>query len=147
MSDIVDKAKRSKMMSNIRGVSKLEDRISKELWHAGFRLRRNDKSLFGKPDFSIKKNKIVIFIDSCFWHGCALHATIPKNNHDFWLKKLQRNMERDSEVSEYYSLRKWNMLRVWEHDLKRDFSGTVGQIANFISDIKKNRCRESVCHE
>ena len=147
MSDIVNKAQRSKMMSNIRAVSKLEDRISKELWHAGFRLRRNNKSLFGKPDFSIKKNKIVVFIDSCFWHGCALHATIPKNNRDFWLKKLQRNVERDLEVSEYYSYRQWNMLRVWEHDLKQDFIGTVEQIANFISNIKENCRRESVRHE
>lgn len=139
MSDIVSKEQRSRMMSNIRPVSKLEDRVSRELWHSGVRYRRNDKSLFGKPDFSIKKYRLVIFIDSCFWHGCPLHANIPKTNREFWLKKLGRNKERDLEVTTYYQSRGWNILRIWEHDLKNDFHGTMNFIANFIGEYRANR--------
>ncbi|WP_079914813.1 very short patch repair endonuclease [Paenibacillus sp. 32352] len=139
MSDIVSKEQRSRMMSNIRSVSRLEDRVSQEIWHAGVRYRRNDKSLFGKPDFSIKKYKLVIFIDSCFWHGCPLHANIPKTNREFWQQKLERNMERDLDVTVHYQSRKWNILRIWEHDLKNNFRGTMDLIVKFIEEFKAKR--------
>lgn len=66
MPDVVSKEKRSEMMAGIKSISKLEDRVASTLWRKGLIFRRNSKSLMGKPDISIKKYKLVIFIDSCF---------------------------------------------------------------------------------
>ncbi|MCP1531669.1 DNA mismatch endonuclease (patch repair protein) [Bacillus velezensis] len=74
MSDTHTKDQRRKNMQAIKSKSKLEDKVSSELWRRGLRFRRNVKSLFGKPDIAIKKFKIVIFIDSCFWHDCSFHG-------------------------------------------------------------------------
>lgn len=123
-------------MSAIKSVSKLEDIICKTLWTHGLRFRRNTKSLYGTPDISIKKYKVVIFIDSCFWHHCPIHGNIPKTNVDFWTKKLERNMNRDSKVTDYYVKYGWNILRIWEHELKDDFDGTVEKIEDFINRAK-----------
>jgi DNA mismatch endonuclease, patch repair protein len=122
--------KRSQTMKAIKSVSKLENRVSRALWDKGFRFRKNSK-LFGKPDISIQKNKIVIFIDSCFWHVCPLHSNMPKSDQEYWLKKLTRNLVRDKEVNQYYLKAGWNILRVWEHELKDDFSSTIDKLALF----------------
>ena len=136
MAEKITKEQRSKNMSAIRSVSKLEDRISKALWKRGLRLRRNVKSLYGKPDFAIKKYKTVIFIDSCFWHSCPQHGNKPKNNFEFWEKKLKRNTERDKEVTDYYMIRDWHILRVWEHEFKKDFDAAIDKISDFIIQSK-----------
>lgn len=136
MADKISKEARSRNMAAIKSVSKLEDKISKVLWNQGFRYRRNTKDLFGKPDFSIKRYKIVIFIDSCFWHRCPEHGNIPKTNTDFWVKKLNRNVERDKEVTDYYKNKEWHILRVWEHEFKEDFDGAVGKIIGFVKYFK-----------
>jgi DNA mismatch endonuclease (patch repair protein) len=136
MADNLTAEQRRKNMKAIRSISKLEEKISKELWSKGVRFRRNVKDLHGKPDIAIKKYKVVIFIDSCFWHGCELHGNYPKTNIDYWLQKLQRNKARDREVSNYYESSGWNILRIWEHEVKEDFNKVVEKIANFINSIK-----------
>ncbi|WP_062409206.1 very short patch repair endonuclease [Paenibacillus naphthalenovorans] len=134
MADKISTEARSRNMSAIRSThTKIEDRVSKELWHHGFRFRRNVKNLRGKPDIAIKKHKIVIFIDSCFWHSCNLHGHIPKSNVEFWVQKLERNKQRDIDTTRYYSDNGWNVLRVWEHDLKENFQGTIHSIIEFIT--------------
>ncbi|MCS3486073.1 DNA mismatch endonuclease Vsr [Bacillus sp. JUb11] len=70
-------------MQAIKSVSKLEDKITKQLWSKSIRFRRNVKDLKGKPDIAIKKYKVVIFIDSYFWHACPIHGNIPKSNMDY----------------------------------------------------------------
>ncbi|MBS2970386.1 very short patch repair endonuclease [Metabacillus sp. KIGAM252] len=129
---------RSKIMSKIRGKgTKLEEKVTKALWWRGIRFRKNVKGLRGTPDIAIKKYKIVIFIDSCFWHACEIHGNRPKKNVDFWNKKLDRNIERDMEVSEYYHKKEWHILRVWEHELKKDtFPETIERIYDFIRDAQ-----------
>ena len=136
MTEKISKEVRSRNMAAIRSVSKLEDKVSRELWKKGLRYRRNDKSLFGKPDFAIKKYKIVIFIDSCFWHQCPIHGNMPKNNAEYWNEKLIRNIERDKEVTNFYTNKGWNILRVWEHDFKKDFQGTLDKIVEFVKVAK-----------
>ncbi|MGO1058525.1 very short patch repair endonuclease [Planococcus sp. FY231025] len=143
MSEKITKEQRSKNMSAIRSVSKLEDRISKALWAKGFRIRRNVKSLYGKPDFAIKKYKIVIFIDSCFWHSCPVHGNRPKNNKEFWEAKLNRNVERDKEVTDYYLKKQWHIMRIWEHDFKNDFEGSILLIKNFINESKEQTSKSN----
>lgn len=128
---------RKKNMQAIKSISKLEEIVSKALWKKGLRFRRNVNTLFGKPDIAIKKYKIVIFIDSCFWHCCPLHGNIPKSNVKYWEKKLQRNIERDKKVNSYYTEQGWHIIRIWEHEIKRDLELTINKILCKVNRVKK----------
>lgn len=141
MTDVVSKEVRSKMMSGIRSVSKLEKLVTKSLWNKGLRFQRNTKDLMGKPDISIKKYKVVVFIDSCFWHSCPLHATKPKSNSEFWDSKLKANAKRDRVVNEYYIENGWSILRVWEHEFKTDFEYTVQKIFEYLLECKASKLK------
>ena len=81
--------------------------------------RRNSK-VIGRPDFVFPKNKIAIFVDGCFWHGCKMCKTIPRQNRSFWLNKIQSNKKRDAVVAKGLRRLGWTVLRIWEHDLKTD---------------------------
>lgn len=119
MADIVSKEKRSEIMSRVKSKdSKIEILFRKKLWATGIRYRKNVKNYFGKPDIVIKKNKTVIFIDSCFWHGCKKHFRLPEQNKKYWVKKIKRNKERDKEVSVFYKKIGWRIIRIWEHQLR-----------------------------
>jgi DNA mismatch endonuclease (patch repair protein) len=142
MTDNLSPEDRRKNMRAIRSTNtKLEGQVTKELWRRGIRFRKNVKGLFGKPDIAIKKYKIVIFIDSCFWHGCEYHGNMPKSNPEYWLKKLTRNKERDIEVANYYSNKGWYILRIWQHEIKEDFNEAIKKIIDFIESSKVNKKR------
>lgn len=136
MTDKISKENRSKTMKAIKSQSRLENAVSKELWKRGYRFRKNVKKLFGTPDIAIKKYKIVIFIDSCFWHFCPIHGHMPKSNLEYWENKLQKNIERDQKVSEYYTNIGWHIKRVWEHEINQDFEETIDNIINFIENAR-----------
>lgn len=105
-------------MSKIKNCdSKIEVTFRKELWKRGFRYLKNSAKYFGKPDIVLPKHKVVIFVDSCFWHGCARHCRIPSTRKSYWAKKIARNKERDKEVNKHYKKEGWCTIRVWEHDL------------------------------
>ena len=123
-------------MSSIRAKSRLEDKVAHELFKRGLRYRRNNRKLLGTPDISIQKYKVVIFIDSCFWHSCPIHGNRPKTNTEYWEKKLDRNIEKAKEVNAYYEAHGWHIMRVWEHELKEDYEGTIGRIEAFIMVAK-----------
>lgn len=125
-------------MKAIRSQSKLENIFTKALWKKGYRFRKNSKTLFGKPDISIKKYKIVIFIDSCFWHVCPLHSNEPKSNQDYWKSKLLRNQQRDKKVNEYYRENGWHIKRIWEHEIKENFDKAIADTCDFIDKVKIN---------
>ncbi|MDD5140478.1 MAG: very short patch repair endonuclease [Verrucomicrobiales bacterium] len=121
MSDVFTKAKRSEVMSRIRGrgnkhtelaLAKLFRRNKITGW------RRNQK-VFGKPDFIFPKLKLALFVDGCFWHGCPKHGTQPKGNRAFWKKKFARNIARDRLVNRALRSANWRVLRIWEHELTR----------------------------
>ncbi|SDO74405.1 very short patch repair endonuclease [Halobacillus sp. SY10] len=138
MADIMTSEQRKKTMSRIRARSKLEDKVSKALWNRGYRFRKNVRKLRGTPDIVIQKYKVVIFIDSCYWHACPVHGTTPKSNTKFWKDKFERNKQRDQRDNQYYEDKGWNILRVWEHDLKKDeFEDTVQRISEFIDKAKE----------
>lgn len=109
--DKVSKEQHSKIMSAIKAKSHLEDIVTRELWHRGVRFRRNVRSLKGTPDIAIKKYKIVIFIDSCFWHCCPEHFRMPKSILEYWEKKFNRNKEHDEDVTSFYREQGWTILR------------------------------------
>lgn len=124
-------------MSAIRGKgTKIEDAVARELFKSGIRFRRNVKDLPGTPDIAIKKYKIVIFLDSCFWHGCPDHFKMPKSNCEFWEKKMKSNIARDKKINHYYKDNNWNILRVWEHDVEYRFETTILKILKFIENNK-----------
>ncbi|MDR6884310.1 very short patch repair endonuclease [Bacillus sp. 3255] len=145
MADKISKEARSKNMSAIRSThTKLEDTVTNALWNMGFRFRKNVRKLKGKPDIAIKKYKIVIFIDSCFWHFCKQHGHIPKSNTPFWIEKLERNKRRDEDILKYYQDLGWQVLRIWEHDLNDNLEDTVLRIAKFIEDARfQNKRKET----
>jgi DNA mismatch endonuclease (patch repair protein) len=93
--------------------------------------------LLGTPDIAIQKCKIVIFVDSCFWHGCELHYRAPETNREYWQKKIDKNRARDLKTTEYYVNHNWHVLRVWEHELNQDFEETIKKIVDFINQYRK----------
>jgi len=118
--DTVSKQKRSEIMSHVKSKgSKIETLFRKELWKQGFRYRKNSGKYFGKPDIVLPKHQTVIFIDSCFWHGCKKHCRIPAIRRKFWMEKINGNKRRDKAVSRHYRKTKWQIIRIWEHDLKK----------------------------
>lgn len=117
--DTVSKRKRSEIMAQVKSHdSKIETTFRKELWKCGFRYRKNSGKYFGKPDVVLKKYKTVIFLDSCFWHGCKKHCRMPSTNKKYWIEKIASNSRRDKQVSKYYKQKNWQIIRIWEHDLK-----------------------------
>lgn len=119
--DIWNKEKRSECMSRIRSKNtRPELALRKALFARGFRYRVNDKKLPGKPDIVLPKYKTVIFIHGCFWHGhedCK-YAYIPKTNTRFWIDKITSNAERDKVNAEKLTALGWNVLTVWECEIR-----------------------------
>jgi len=117
MPDVFSKIKRSQIMSKIKSKNtKLEIKFKKLI--RGLRFRYQPK-IFGKPDFAHKKLKIVVFIDSCFWHKCPKHFRKPKANALYWIKKANSNVKRAQEVNNNLKRQGWGVIRLWEHDIDK----------------------------
>jgi len=120
MADTVSKKRRSKIMSAVRSKdTKIEVAFRKALWKKRFRYSKNSKKYFGKPDLVLKKYKTVIFLDSCFWHGCKKHLRMPTSSKKYWQNKIERNIARDKEVNAHYRKSGWKTIRIWEHQWKK----------------------------
>lgn len=137
--DGLSREKRSWNMSRIKSKdTKIEVAVRKHLFAHGFRYRKNDKRLPGKPDIVLPKYKTVIFVNGCFWHmheGCK-YGRLPKTNVDYWKKKLERNVYNDKQ--HYKQLREegWNTIVLWECELKADFEGVLEKT---VLRLHKNR--------
>jgi len=132
--DVHNPEQRSKNMAAIKSTAtKDEVRLGKALWHSGLRYRKNNKTVFGKPDFTFKKYKVAVFVDSEFFHGKDWETKKrPENNADFWLKKIGRNIERDKEVNEFLTANGWTVLRFWSKEVKKDLEACVATIQEAI---------------
>lgn len=135
MPDVFTKAKRSEVMSRIRGRGNKETEIALTKLLRAHRITgwRRHQSLFGKPDFTFRKERVVIFVDGCFWHGCRTHANMPVNNRMFWEKKLGTNKRRDRLVTITLRERGWVVLRIWEHDLSRNPAKCIRRIKSLLT--------------
>lgn len=92
---------------------------------------RRGSKLPGKPDFVFPKQRLAVFVDGCFWHGCPKHATWPKTRAAFWKAKIEGNRSRDRRVNRALRQRGWVVVRVWEHALRRkDEARTVRGLVN-----------------
>jgi DNA mismatch endonuclease, patch repair protein len=119
MADVFSKAKRSLVMAAIRskGNKNTELRLISILRANKITGWRRNQRLPGKPDFVFRRERLAVFVDGCFWHGCPLHGRKPGSNRKYWIGKLRRNEARDTEVKNNLRLAGWNVLRIWEHDL------------------------------
>lgn len=133
--DRLTKEQRHKNMVAIKAKgTKPELLLAKAMWSAGIRYRKNDRSVFGHPDFSMKGRKIAIFCDGDMWHGkdWEQQQSNFKSNRDFWIPKIERNMQRDSEVNEELNKTGWSVIRFWESDIKKDTQECVKTILEII---------------
>lgn len=126
---------RSKNMAAVKSTgSKEEVALGKEMWKAGLRYRKNNKKVFGKPDFTFKKHKVAVFVDSEFFHGKDWETRKkPVNNAEFWEKKITRNIQRDKEVNEHLLANGWKVLRFWSNEIKKNLEDCVQKVINAIN--------------
>ena len=132
MADRHTPVQRSFNMSKIRSTNtKPEMLLRKRLFAEGFRYRINDRKLPGKPDLVFKKYNTVIFVHGCFWHGhqdCR-HFVVPKTRTEFWTEKINGNRERDQRNNALLKKAGWNVITVWECDMKKNtFEDTLVKI-------------------
>lgn len=128
---------RSKIMGKIRGKNtKPELAFRKALWAAGYRYRIDYKKLIGKPDIVLKKYRTVIFIDGEFWHGhnWEERKLKIKTNTEFWIPKIERNMQRDHEVNEALEEMGYTVFRFWESEIKKELDRCLDKV---IVSLKK----------
>ena len=112
-------------MGKIRGYdTKPEVVFRKAMWHLGYRFRKNFKDLPGKPDIVFVRAKVVVFIDGEFWHGYKWEEKKLKirNNKEYWVNKIEKNMRRDKEVTEQLINDGWYVIRFWCEEIKLDLS-------------------------
>ncbi len=118
----------------------IETILRKELWKRGYRFRKNDAQLPGKPDIVLTKYKIVIFCDGEFFHGKDWEVRKPVlaqgNNGDYWVKKISRNRERDEETNKLLSYLGWTVIRFWGNDIKKHTDECIRVIEEAIFDKK-----------
>lgn len=135
-----DKEAVSKNMSRIRSKdTSIEVKLRKELWHKGYRYRKNYKKLPGSPDIVLTKYKIAIFCDGEFFHGKnwdKLKARLEKGEKgEYWIKKITKNMEHDEEINKQLMFKGWTVLRFWGDDIKKNIEECVKTIEEVIFDI------------
>ena len=121
MADNHSKEVRSRNMSRIRSTdNKPEEIVRKFLFAQGFRYRKNDKKLPGKPDIVLPKYRTVIFVNGCFWHKHDCPRFVwPSSNQDYWRPKILGNVERDKKNADQLRSQGWNVIVVWECELKK----------------------------
>lgn len=136
MADSLTAEKRSWNMSRIHGKdTAIELKVRKYLFGKGFRFRKNDPRLPGKPDIVLPKYKTVVFIHGCFWHrhkNCK-DATTPKTRTDFWEKKFQKNVENDTLNQKLLENSGWKVVVLWECDINHRFEKTMDCLINQIT--------------
>lgn len=132
----------SAMMAAVKSKnSKAEIAIRKELWKRGFRYRLHAKQLIGKPDLVFRKKKILVFIDGDFWHGRALieegveglKRGLRTERSDWWIAKIERNVNRDIEVTEKLKSEGWNVLRYWESEVRKNVFAVADRIQSELN--------------
>ncbi len=116
--------------------SEIELLLRKALWQNGLRYRKNVKSIFGHPDIAFIGKKVAVFCDSEFWHGYDWERRKSdfKVRQDFWIPKIERNMQRDKEVTEKLETDGWIVLRFWGKDIKSNPMDCVLKIKQCIKN-------------
>ena len=152
MAEVLTKEQRHKNMQSIRSIdTKPEVILSNALWEKKFRYRKNYKELPGTPDIVLTKQRICIFVDSEFFHGKGFDSGYESNkyhslreqlehgnNSEFWLKKIQQNIERDRAIDAKLHILGWKVLRFWSKDILKNTKACVQTIEEVISQGKSD---------
>ena len=117
--------------------SKIEVLLRKELWSRGIRYRKNVTRIYGKPDIVFIGKKIAVFCDSEFWHGYNWEERKNdfKSHQEFWIPKIERNIERDREVTEKLESEGWTVLRFWGNEIKKN----TAHCADIIEKVVRSK--------
>lgn len=121
-------------MQNIRSTGTApETLVMRALQRQNVYFTKNVKSIIGKPDIVFRRKKIVVFIDSDFWHAHRRRFIMPQSNRRYWKEKIQRNKERDSEVNKKLKKEGWKVIRIWEYDVKRNVDYCIRRILKAVN--------------
>ena len=132
MPDNLTPEQRSYCMSRIKGKDTGPETLVRSALHKrGFRFRKHLKELPGKPDVVFTKSKVAVFVDGDFWHGYRF-TTWEHKVTDFWKTKITRNRERDAENHRLLRQMGWTVIRLWQHDLERNFEDSIERIVSAV---------------
>lgn len=155
MPDVFTKARRPEVMSRIRGRGNkaTELTLARLLRTKGITDWRRHQPVFGRPDFIFRQQRVAIFVDGCFCHGCPKYSNMPASNRAFWMKKLTGNHTRDGLVTRTLRKDGWRVVRVWEHNLRKP-TRVLARIRKALSVPKRRigkcsptRCFKWICFE
>jgi DNA mismatch endonuclease (patch repair protein) len=135
--DVLTPEQRKKNMQAIKCKNtKIEELLAKALRKRGLRYRRENKTIFGKPDFTFRKLKIAVFCDSEYFHGkdWEINKQRIKTNTDFWVNKIEGNINRDKLVNETLLKDGWKVIRFWGDEIKKKVDFCVQSIVNEIEN-------------
>lgn len=127
---------RSRLMRKIKGIDTTpEITLRKMLWNLGYRYRKNYSKLPGKPDIVFTKQKVAVFIDGEFWHGYEWEKkkTRITSNRDYWIKKIEANIVRDTKNTEYLVKLGWKVIRYWTREIIKQPDVCVQHIVKILS--------------
>lgn len=143
MDVLAQEQRRKSMQHNRSRDTSIEVALRKALWHRGYRYRKNYKKLPGSPDIVLTKYKVVIFCDSEFFHGKDWEIKKPKlqkgTNPEFWINKIERNMQRDIENDQRLLCMGWTVIHFWGSDILNDTETCVQVIEEAIFDNILNK--------
>lgn len=139
MDKLTAEERRKNMQAVRASGSKIETALAKALFAKGLRYRKNDRTVYGKPDLTFKKYKLAVFVDSEFWHGkdWETRKFDHKSNQEFWLTKIERNIERDNEVNEKLIAEGWKVLRFWGKDITKNLDKCINKIQKTINETER----------
>ena len=133
------KEQRRKNMQAVKNKdSQIEVLLRKELWRRGLRYQKNSKKVFGKPDIVFLGKKVAVFCDCEFWHGYDWENKQKeiKTRREFWIPKIERNIQRDIEVTRLLESEEWTVLRFWGNEIKNNLDECVDRIEKIVRDRK-----------
>jgi DNA mismatch endonuclease Vsr len=140
MADMFDRETRSRIMKAVRvAETEPEQRLAVALRELGLRFNRNDRSVFGKPDFAFRRRRLAVFVDGDFWHGRAWfeRREAPATNPDFWIGKFERNASRDRVVNRELRRLGWSVLRLWGSDVRRAALASARRVRDRLGRLER----------
>jgi len=139
VADVFSKKKRSQIMAAVKSTG---NKVTEASLRSIFRRNhvrgwRCHMPLLGKPDFGFRTQRLLVFVDGCFWHGCQNHLRMPASNRRYWLGKITRNQMRDRVTTRALRKRGWHVLRLWEHELRKE-SHVLRRVARALGQTQEN---------
>ena len=143
--DVMTPAQRRKAMQSNRGRTKPERKLAASVWRSGLRFltaegyrSRFGRRCLGNPDLIFTRKRVAVFVDGCFWHCCPDHYQQPVQNAAYWRSKAAMNCERDLAVAKKLRYLGWRVVRIWEHEIEGDLTGTADRI---VREVKSTQAR------